>query len=249
MTELETIAHAKNYLDAMAKGNSPLTGEPVPETDLINNVRISRCLFFVSDILRQVLEQGGVKPPRNAEKEPFHLDHKQLKNFSFSDSAIPVSEIANRINALIDETVTKKFKYSSITEFLLSCGLLSMVDLPSGNAVRRPTEDGNKLGIFTEEREGQYGTYLVTLYNPEAQHFIIDNFDAILEINNKPRQKSEKASSRGRVWFADEDEKLTELFHHGMSVSDLAAYFKRTEAGIRARLVRLNLIENRQDAV
>ena len=114
MTELETIAHAKNYLDAMAKGNSPLTGEPVPETDLINNVRISRCLFFVSDILRQVLEQGGVKPPRNAEKEPFHLDHMQLKNFSFSDSAIPVSEIANRINALIDETVMKKDRKSVV---------------------------------------------------------------------------------------------------------------------------------------
>ena len=88
----------------------------------------------------------------------------------------------------------------------------------------------------------------MTLYNPEAQHFIIDNFDAILEINNKPRPKPEKASSQGRVWFADEDEKLTELFHQGMPVSEIAAYFKRTEAGIRAQLVRLNLIENRQDA-
>lgn len=248
MTELETIAHAKNYLDAMAKGNNPLTGEPVSEGDLINNVRISRCLFFVSDILRQVLEQGGVKPPKRAEKEPFYLDHKQLENFSFSDTAIPVSEIANRINALIDEAVMKKFKYSSITEFLLSCGLLSMVDLPNGKTTKQPTEDGNRLGIFTEEREGQYGTYLVTLYSPEAQHFIIDNFDAILEINNKPRLKSEKTSSQGRVWFADEDEKLAELFHQGMPVSEMASYFKRTEAGIRARLVRLNLIENRQDA-
>jgi hypothetical protein len=203
----------------------------------------------VSDILRQVIEQGGVKPPRRAEKEPFCLDHQQLENFAYSESAIPVSEIANRINALIDENVMKKFKYSSITEFLLSCGLLSVVELPNGKATKRPTENGNKLGIVTEEREGQYGTYLVTLYNPEAQHFIIDNFDAILEINNKPRPKPENASSQGRVWFSDEDEKLTELFHQGMPVSEMAAFFKRTEAGIRARLVRLDLIENRQDAL
>ena len=47
MTELETIAHAKKYLDEMANGKNPLTGEAVSETDLINNVRISRCLFFV----------------------------------------------------------------------------------------------------------------------------------------------------------------------------------------------------------
>lgn len=42
MTELETIAHAKSYLEKMANGINPLTGEAVPETDLINQVRISR---------------------------------------------------------------------------------------------------------------------------------------------------------------------------------------------------------------
>ena len=88
MTELETIAHAKSYLEKMANGINPLTGEAVPETDLINQVRISRCLFFVSDILRKVIEQGGVRPPvkiqncahsgrrnRSADSFPFRLPH------------------------------------------------------------------------------------------------------------------------------------------------------------------------------
>ena len=60
MTELETIQHAKNYLDKLARGINPLTDEPVPEEELINNVRISRCFFYVSDVLRRVLENGGV---------------------------------------------------------------------------------------------------------------------------------------------------------------------------------------------
>ena len=35
-------------------------GFPDNEDDVINNVRISRCLFYVSDVLRQVIENGGV---------------------------------------------------------------------------------------------------------------------------------------------------------------------------------------------
>jgi hypothetical protein len=61
MTELETIAHAKSYLEKMANGINPLTGEAVPETDLINQVRISRCLFFVSDICNNIQGQPFIK--------------------------------------------------------------------------------------------------------------------------------------------------------------------------------------------
>ena len=45
MTELEIMQHAKDYLDKLAKGIDPLTGREVPEGEIINNVRISRCLF------------------------------------------------------------------------------------------------------------------------------------------------------------------------------------------------------------
>ena len=55
MTEKEIIKHAKDYIDSLANGTNPLTGEPVNESDVVNNVRISRCLFYVSEILEKVL--------------------------------------------------------------------------------------------------------------------------------------------------------------------------------------------------
>lgn len=58
MTELEIMQHAKEYLDKLAMGLDPLTGQEAPEEDIINNVRISRCLFYVSDVLRQVIICG-----------------------------------------------------------------------------------------------------------------------------------------------------------------------------------------------
>ena len=51
MTELEKISYAKSFLDQLANGINPLDGTPIPENDIANNVRLSRCFFFVSDIL------------------------------------------------------------------------------------------------------------------------------------------------------------------------------------------------------
>ena len=59
MTELEIIAHAQTYLEKLAKGINPLTGEEVGENDVINNVRISRCLFYTADLLKKIVDNKG----------------------------------------------------------------------------------------------------------------------------------------------------------------------------------------------
>ena len=57
-----------------------LTVQKVPEGEIIHNVRITRCLFYVSDVLRQVLENGGIQVRRvkNSEMLPFALAYYQL---------------------------------------------------------------------------------------------------------------------------------------------------------------------------
>ncbi len=57
MTEIEKIEYAKSFIDKLANGINPIDDSQIKEDDMINNVRISRCLFFVSDVLRQVVEK------------------------------------------------------------------------------------------------------------------------------------------------------------------------------------------------
>ena len=64
MTELEKIEYAKSFIDKLANGINPLDDSPIPDNDIANNVRLSRCFFYVSDILRQVIENGGVQPAK-----------------------------------------------------------------------------------------------------------------------------------------------------------------------------------------
>ena len=40
------------YINKLAKGINPLDDSLIPGNDVLNNVRLSRCLFYVSDILR-----------------------------------------------------------------------------------------------------------------------------------------------------------------------------------------------------
>ena len=181
MTELEIVQHAKTYIDKMANGTDPLTGEPVKEDDLINNVRISRCLFYVSGILEKVIANGGyVGTKPKVVKEEFALPEGALASFRFSDRPIPVSEIAARLNALKQQENMKDLTAAKIADWLVTAGFLAVRSDQKGKNRKYPTEQGAALGLSLEHRTGQYGDYDVVLYNIAAQRFVVDNLDAIL---------------------------------------------------------------------
>lgn len=167
MTELEKIAYAKSYIEKLANGINPLTNQEVPDSDIINNVKISRCLFYVSDLLRQVVENKGISQSKNkSSKVPFQLDYESREKFEYSELPIPISEIERRINALIQPEEMKKLTYKQIADWLMETGFLKLVVKDDGKTV--------------EERQSLRGPYTVVVYNRSAQQFILDNLDAVI---------------------------------------------------------------------
>ena len=47
----------------------------------------------------------------------------------------------------------------------------------------------------------------------------------------------------GKPWSSDADDELRKLFESGNTIEDLSIYFQRTQNGVRARLVKLGLLE------
>lgn len=183
MTEIEKIAYAKLFVDKLANGINPLDDSLIKDDDIINNVRISRCLFFVSDVLKQVIENGSKK--KKSTKVPFALTMEKRAKFKYSDTPISVSEITKRFNDLITNEDMKKLSHRNITEWLVSIEMLYEMIKPDGKTTKHPTEHGMSIGITTESRTGMRGEYLVTLYNINAQEFIVNNLDAVLASKNK----------------------------------------------------------------
>ena len=184
MTELEKIAYAKSFIDKLANGINPLDDSPIPDNDIANNVRLSRCFFYVSDILRQVIENGGTTTPKKKRQNAFYITQEQLSQFSCSETPMSISEIVKKINELVDTKQVKRLSYRQITTWLVSINALAEQLTVNGKTQKRPTETGRQLGISVETRNGMNGEYQVVLYSKDAQMFILDNIEAIISSEN-----------------------------------------------------------------
>lgn len=235
MTELEKIERAKTYIDKLANGINPIDDSVVPEGDVINQVRLSRCLFFVSDILRQVIENGGVSA-KTTKKTPFYLSVEKRALFAFSEQPIPISEIARRINALCDCENMQSLPYKGITDWLSEIGLLTSSVASDGKRVRRPTAQGIAAGISIEERNGLRGPYQVVVYNLEAQRYILNNLDAVIRAENVEGELTSKP------WTKAHEECMVDLYKKGVPLSEIAVTLKRSTNSVRVRLKKLGLI-------
>lgn len=180
---LELLKHAKCYIEKMANGINPLTNETVSDTDLINNVRISRCLFYVNNILGEVLENEGIKNKRT-KKIPFNLTKENLNNFEYSNTPIPISIITKELNKLNTNIEMSKLKTTNITNWLIDIGILFETEI-NDKKYKLPTKMGEDIGLYIEERMGYNGEYYIVEYPKQSQKFIIDNFEGLIDYINK----------------------------------------------------------------
>lgn len=258
MTELEKIAYAKSFIDQMANGINPLDGTPVPDGEIINQVRVSRCLFYVSGLLQQMIDQGetaGRSLPQHKEhhrKTEFTLTEDARAQLCVSEIPLTVSEIAEYLNNAVDGDFVKRISTAAINRWLVAEGLLEELEIDGKNR-KRPTSAGESIGIQTQQRQGQYGFYTILLFSIDAQKLIYDNVDAIvaynLHLRNEKQQKRAEQSTdlQGSPWTEEQEMELIELFQSGTDLETMASVMRRTKTGIRARLVRLGLIDNRND--
>lgn len=244
MTEREIMQRAKEYVDKLARGIDPLTDREVPEGEVVNQVRISRCLFYVSDVLRQVIENGGVrtegrpKAVNGGEKAPFALSLEQRAKYPFGDREATISVIVQRLNDLADLDAMHRLKTTSITSYLTQTGLLAEEMKPDGKKAKRPTQMGRSLGISTALRPSPNGVYTAVLYDQAAQQFILDNLDAIAAINAMPLHEKQ-----GQPWAPEEDVWLRQAFRAGTDVKEMSAHLRRSRGAVRARLEKLGLTD------
>lgn len=183
ITELEKMERAKMYIDKMAEGINPITNEYAPENDTINNVRISRCLFYISEILEKVIANGGevtqVVKSTGGSRNFFFITDEQLDRLSPRENSCYAKDIAEDIKAVTAENNTAKFQATWITEWLVSVGMLEQTE--KGKCA---TDAGVSIGIESQLRQSiQKGEYFVNVYSPEAQQFIFDNIYAVIEFH------------------------------------------------------------------
>lgn len=246
MTDLDILRHAKGYLDKLAKGVDPLTGEPVPPDDVVRKERIARCLTYVSGVLETLISRDEPKTcptPKQPRLPAFAISEEALAQVPVSETPVTITEFGKAVNAQIDQNRVDKLKTGSLLEYLDKHGFLEMRPLPNGRSTRQPTQIGQQLGIGLEEREGAEGPYTATVYSSKAQRFLLKHMDEIVEINTaKYNETVDTGALQGTAWTREQEAQLRELYQRGTSLAEIARTLQRSTSGIQTRLKLLGLV-------
>lgn len=249
MTEQDILRHAKGWLDKLAEGVDPLTGDPVPEDDVVRKERIAKCLTYVSGVLENLISRPPEALP--AQRQPrlpaFAISGETLAQVPVSETPVTISEFGRTVNAQIDRERVDKLKTASILEFLDRHGFLEMRPLPNGRSTRQPTQLGQQLGIGLEERQGAEGPYTATVYSGKAQRFLLRHMDEIVEINTaKYNETVDTGALQGTAWTREQEAQLRDLHQRGATLAEIARAMQRSTSGIQARLMKLGLVQSKK---
>lgn len=180
VTELDKLRRAKEYLEKLAEGLDPITGEELPQDTALNNIRLSRCFFYVSGVLGQVIANGGWIGKPGAQ-EPFYITDEELARVNVSDTPVSVSALVKAVNDAVADPGRKKLAVITVTSWLAKEGYLKTQETEPGKHKKVLTDKSASIGMSSELREGTRGTYEIMLYDKKAQRFLIDNIPNILK--------------------------------------------------------------------
>jgi hypothetical protein len=170
-------------VEKLAKGINPLDGTQIAKGDLLKNERIAKCMEYVTYILGEVVESGGIHRKINKENlVPFALSEGQLKSIKYPAQPVGIAEFVRVINAVVDEQKMAKLKLTAVQKWLKDNGYLRETTDEKGKHTNRPTQKGESIGMFTEVRDSRQGLYVATLYSRRTMAIIVDH---LAEINNE----------------------------------------------------------------
>ena len=180
MTELETMQRAKMYMDKLAKGIDPVTDRKIAEDSVLNHVRLARCFNYVSDVLSQVIANGGTVGQKGKTLD-FTISPRQLSEVRLSDDPVRITEFTEALYQAVNNPGMKKLSAVKITDWLVSAGLMLKEMDADGKAHRIPTQRGFQMGMTTRKRQSRDGEYIAVYYDKNMQRFLLNHMSEILE--------------------------------------------------------------------
>lgn len=248
MEKEEKLLLADEYISSLAKGLHPITKAILPEDSVINDVKIVRCLYFVSEAIKEAMNCDKKKAER---KKPFSISQNEISRFKISNGEITISAIVRKLNELKNDENMVKLTSKPITQWLLNCDLLQEVE-ENGKTVKRPTESGKSMGMSVRRMMTDHGFFNAVVCNSKAQQFLLDNLLSILNFDkaiNKEKYKSDikpqnsKSTNAGQPWSYDEERNLIDMYNKKYTIAEMSEALERSKGGIRSRLKKLGLID------
>lgn len=235
MTELEKIAYAKSFIDKLAIGVNPTDGTLIPDGEAATNPRISKCFFYVSEILSRVIDNPTIGREMNKNAD-WVLTPQVLAKIEISDSNITLSSIAKKINIALNATTS--FTRRELSGWLIAKGYMLVLTNVGLKPLKRPTPKGLKIGIMTEEVVSPNGeTKYRVKCSPSAQEFIKNNLGEILAFAKAEMERNAREKKNRDAVFSISMEELSRFEYSSTplmisQIADKISSLKKSTNGV-----------------
>lgn len=176
VTELDKLVKAQQYIAKLAEGIDPITDAKLPQDTVLNQVRLSRCFFYVAGVLSRAIEEYG-KAAADA-LPAFHITDEELRRVVVSNEPVNITSLIKSMSEAAPGR--RRLAAAAVTGWMVQQGYLKSITDASGKNRKEVTTKGAGLGLYTEVREGPAGKYLAVLYKPEAQRFVLGHIKDIM---------------------------------------------------------------------
>ena len=169
-------------IEKLANGMNPVDDTMLPEDSPINNIDVTRALYFALTSLK-------TEKKKASRRKDFYIEEDKLANFEFVQDGAYLSQIVEKLNQLIDVNKVKMLSRSKMVRWLVNIGILTTVQTEGRKAKRHmPTEQGLNMGLKIVQLVDRFGTpFDAVKYPVSMQKFILDNLDGFYNwvVNNK----------------------------------------------------------------
>src|SRR5690554_4786746 len=177
LNEFEKIEKAKIILKKIADGTNPINGEAIEGDILLNYPRIIRCLYFVTEVLDNVIKGEYT----NRKANDFIITEEEKAKVTFTEGNIGVNEIAKCINQQLHTLVSKKTSGYSINSGLKRMGILSEAINDEGKKRTTINDKSHFYGFHLEKRNFNGLEYEIVVIDDKGKQFILDNIEDIVK--------------------------------------------------------------------
>ena len=226
MTELEKIEYTRMFVQTLSLGVDPMTGEPVPDGELLHHTRVKGCLTYVCELLNRL--------------KPFVEEEEHF--FAFSDVPVGIAELRRRLIEFLPKEIALGMKIRDLWSWLAENGLIEFIQVEE-KMRKEPTELGREIGITTIFREYRGKIYHSIGFSHAAQEFITDNIQSLVDYIAARCKTRVAPENRGKKWSEEDENILVQLFQAGNSIMEIAETLKRSRSSIKTRLLKLGYLE------
>lgn len=178
MEDLVKLEKAREILLKIANGIDPVTGVHIDEDSFLNDPRIIRCFYFVSEILENVAK--GVYSANREKLTEFVITPEQKQMVKLPEHKIGVNEFTKCVNSCLDPNKSKRLTGVELNKKLKALGILSEEKLESGKTRTTVNENSADFGFEAERKNYNGNEYEMVVINDKGKQYLLENIESIM---------------------------------------------------------------------